>query len=76
MFSESRNDQCRRISNHTATDHLRDLNNATGIGDNAVGIGNNSAEIGDDAAGIIDIATKSAKYDKRVEWRLDPGAGD
>ena len=51
MFSESRNDQNRRISDRVATDRLRDR-------DNAAGIGNNSAEISDDAAGIVDIAAK------------------
>ena len=34
----------------TTADHLRDCNNAAGIGDNSTGIGDNSAEIGDDAA--------------------------
>ena len=34
-----------------AADHLRDRDNAAGIGDN-------TAEIGDDAAGIADIAAK------------------
>ena len=36
---------------HAAADHLRDSDNAAGIGDN-------SAEIGDDAKWIIDIAVK------------------
>ena len=51
MFSESRNERHLRISNLAATNHLRDCDNAAGIGDN-------SAEIGDDASGIVDIATK------------------
>ena len=37
------------ISDHAATDRLRDR-------DNAAGIGNNSAEIGDGTAEIVDIA--------------------
>ena len=60
MFSESRNDRRRRSADD---DHLRDRDNATGIGDNSAEIsdnpaetGYNSAEIGDDAAGIVDIA--------------------
>ena len=40
------------------TDHLRDRDNAAGIGDNAAGIGNNFVEIGEDATGIVDIAVK------------------
>ena len=51
MFSKLRNDHRCRINNRTATDHLRDCDNAAGIGDN-------SAEIGDDTAGIVDIAAK------------------
>ena len=39
------------IATSAAADHLRDRENATGIGDN-------SAEIGNDATGIIDIAAK------------------
>ena len=39
-----------------ATDHLRDRDNAAGIGDDSAEIGDDTAEIGDDAAGIIDIA--------------------
>ena len=46
MFSESHNDRRRRIGDSTAADHLRD-------GDNAAGIGDNSAEI---ATVIVDIA--------------------
>ena len=46
MFSESCNDQCRRIGNH-----LKDRDNDAGIGDN-------SAEISDDAIGIVYIAAK------------------
>ena len=49
MFSESRNVRRRRIGDCTAGDHLKDRDNAAGIGDN-------SAEIGDGAAGIVDIA--------------------
>ena len=49
MFSELRNDRCRRIGDCAAADRLRDRDNAAGIGDN-------SAEIGDGAAGIVDIA--------------------
>ena len=44
MFSESHNDR-------RHADHLRDRDNAPGIGDN-------STKIGDDAAGIVDIAAK------------------
>ena len=58
MFSESRNDCRRRIDNRTATDHLRDCDNAAGIGNNSAEIGDNSAEIGDDTAGIVDMAVK------------------
>ena len=46
-------------------DHLRDHDNAAGIGDNtagigdnATGIGNNSAQINDNTTGIVDIAAK------------------
>ena len=46
MFSESRNDRRRRISD----DRLRDRTNAASISDN-------SEEIGDDAIEIVDIAT-------------------
>ena len=45
------------IASATA-DHLRDLDNAAGIGDNSAEIIDNSAETGDDAAGIVDIAAK------------------
>ena len=38
MFSESHNERRRRISNRAAADRLRDLDNATGIGDNSAGI--------------------------------------
>ena len=48
MFSESRNERRRRIGDRAATDRLRDLENAAGIGDN-------STEIGDGATGIVDI---------------------
>ena len=41
----------RRIDDRAAADHLKDCDNAAGIGDN-------SAEIGDDAAGIVNIAAK------------------
>ena len=51
MFSESRNDRCRRIGDRAAADRLMDR-------DNAAGIRANAAEIGDDAAGIIDITAK------------------
>ena len=44
------------IGDSTATDHLRDRDNVSGIGDNSSEIGNNSTEIGDGAAGIVDIA--------------------
>ena len=55
MFSESCNDQRRRIG---AADHHRhrDRNNAAGIGDNSAEVGDNSAEISDGAAVIVDIA--------------------
>ena len=63
MFSESRNDRRRRIGDRGAADHLRDRDNAAGIGvnsaeigDNSAEIGDNSAEIGDGATGIVDIA--------------------
>ena len=49
MFSESRDDRRRRITDRTAADLLKDHDNAAGIGDNSV-------EIGDGAAGIVDIA--------------------
>ena len=49
MFSEWRNDRRRRIGDRAAADHLKDHDNAAGIGDN-------SAEVCDDAARIIDIA--------------------
>ena len=52
-------------SNSGAADHLRDRDNAVGIGDNNAWIGDNVAGIddnitgiGDDAAGIVDIAAK------------------
>ena len=48
IFHLGRNERRRRIFDRVATDHLRDLDNAAGIGDN-------SAEIGDGAAGIVDI---------------------
>ena len=51
MFSESRNDWHRRNGDSSASDRLRDHDNAAEIGDN-------STEIGDDAAGIVDIAAK------------------
>ena len=35
MFSESRNDRHRHISDRAAADRLRDRDNATGIGDNS-----------------------------------------
>ena len=57
MFSESRNDRRRYISDRAATDRLTDRDNATGIGDNSAEIGDNSAEISNGAAGIVDIAT-------------------
>ena len=56
MFSESSNDRHCRIG--AAADHLRDRNNAIGIGENSAEIGNNSTEIGNGAAGIVDIAAK------------------
>ena len=46
------------IAHCAAADHLRDRDNAAGIGDNAAGIDDNSTEIGNDAAGILDIAAK------------------
>ena len=52
MFSESRNERCRRIDALAVTDR----ESATGIGDNSAEIGDNSAEIGNGAAGIVDIA--------------------
>ena len=55
MFSESRNNRRRRISNRASADRLRDRDNAAGIGVNSAEIGDNSAEIGDGAAGILDI---------------------
>ena len=51
MFIEWCNDRHHRIGESVATDHLRDSNNTTGIGEN-------SAEIGDDTAGIVNIAAK------------------
>ena len=63
MFSESRNNQRRRIGDRAAADRLRDRDNAAGIGDNSTEISDNSteigdgsAEIGDGAAGIVYIA--------------------
>ena len=56
MFSESRNNRRCRNGDRVAADHLRDRENAAGIGDNSTGIGDNSAEIRDGAAGIVDIA--------------------
>ena len=56
MFSKSRNDRRRRISDRAAADRLKDRDNAAGISDNSAEISNNSAEIGDGAAGIVDIA--------------------
>ena len=41
------------IATLATTNHLRDRDNAAGIGYNATGIGDNPAEIGDDAAGIV-----------------------
>ena len=38
MFSESRNDQRRRIGDRAAADRLRDRDNAAGIGYGAAGI--------------------------------------
>ena len=49
MFSESCSERRRRIGDRAATDRLRDL-------ENAAGIGNNPSEIGDGAAWIADIA--------------------
>ena len=51
MFSESRNYRQCRIADRTAADHLRDRDNAAGIGDNFT-------EIGDDTTGIFDIPGK------------------
>ena len=51
MFSELLNDQHHCICDRAATDHLRDRDNAAGIGDN-------SAEIGDNPTGIVVIAAK------------------
>ena len=53
---ESRNDRSPCIGDRVAADHLRDRDNAAGIGDNSAEFGDNSAEIGDGAAGIVDIA--------------------
>ena len=50
MFSESHNDQYRRIGDRADANRLRDRNNVAGIGDNSAEIGDNSTEIGDDAA--------------------------
>ena len=47
MFSQSRNDRQRHISDRAAADCLRDRDNTAGIGDN-------STEICDEAVGIID----------------------
>ena len=44
------------IGARAAADHLRDRDNAAGIGDNSAEISDNSAEIGDGAAGNVDIA--------------------
>ena len=49
MFSKSRNDRRRRISDRAAADRLRDSDNSAGISDNY-------AEIGDGTEGIVDIA--------------------
>ena len=51
MFSELLNYRHHCICDRAAADHLRDLDNAAGIGDN-------SAEIGDNATGIVVIAAK------------------
>ena len=59
MFSVSRNDWRRRIGAH-----LRDHDNAAGIGDN-------SAEIGDGAAGIVNIGANVIPIPK-----LNLGIGD
>ena len=56
MFSELRNDQRRRISDHASADRIRDRDNAEGISVNYAEIGDNSTEIGDGATGILDIA--------------------
>ena len=50
MFSESHNDQYRRIGDRADADRHRDRDNVAGIGDNSAEIGDNSTEIGDDAA--------------------------
>ena len=55
VFSESRNDRNRRISERAAADRIRDRDKVAGIGDN-------SAEIGGDAAGIVDSATNVIPY--------------
>ena len=52
MFSESRNDQRRRIGDRAAADRLRDRENSAEIGDN-------SAEIGDNSANVIPSLTPS-----------------
>ena len=46
------------VDDRAAAEHLRDRDNAAGVGDNSAGIGDSSVEIGDDDAGIADIAAK------------------
>ena len=58
MFGKSHNDRRRRIGNRTAANHLKDCDNAAGIGDNSAEIGDNSAEIGNNSAEIGDDAAK------------------
>ena len=55
MFYELHNDQHRRNGDHAATDHLRDRDNSTGIGDN-------SAEIGDDTASLQGSSISPRKW--------------
>ena len=63
IISESRNDRHRRSGDRAAADHLRDRDNAAGIGDNSSEIGDNYAEIGDNAA---------ARRDRRYRRESDP----
>ena len=55
MFSQSCNNRSRRIGNRMVADHLRDRDNAAGIGDNSAGIADNSAEISNGTTGSADI---------------------
>ena len=52
------------VAASAAADHLRDRDNAAGIGDN-------SAEIGDGAAGMVNIAANVIPCKLHPEWRLE-----